>query len=69
MVSGGSEGSMEALDGSKAPEKTAKKKRVDALRGEGKKLNQKEMGSIPEIPTLSKEEITKIQAKAIKVSW
>ena len=80
MVSGGTEGALEALDagetadpGGRKGQSKGRKGRVDALRGQtgrgamGRSVPP-EMGTIEEVPSLSKEEVAKIQAKAIKVS-
>lgn len=80
MVSGGTEGALEALDAGETADPGAgkgqlrgKKGRVDALRGgQGRggkgRSAPPDMGTIEEVPSLSKEEVAKIQAKAIKVS-
>lgn len=65
MISGGGEGAMEALDGTTA--KQSRKGRVDTLRSGRGRSAKPDMVTIDEQPTLSKEEIAKIQAKAIKV--
>lgn len=80
MVSGGTEGALEALDAGETADPSGRKGqskgrkgRVDALRGQtargakGRSVPP-EMGTIEEVPSLSKEEVAKIQAKAIKLS-